>query len=254
MLFRILNIDRSSIPNKFLLGGDSLAISAGGSPFVPFKIRALDDVPPTGTFKATYDVSSVTLVGNNTEIEVVQPIIVPPSINLEYKLIALGFYDVNLTDGTFLFESIPLEADTTNSPLVLPGRGVVNYGEMIIEDLLRVTENFSDVTEPPNKLIGMWWYNQALGVMQFWNGVQWISVPAKTEYETILMTAGQTVIPTAVPTVSRTGNPGFSFLQVFLNGLEQTEGIDYDVTGPNEITWLTPLTLNERVTLYAREV
>jgi len=252
MLFRILNIDRSSAPNKFLLGGDSLAISAGGSPFIPFKIRAVDDVPPTGTFKATYDVTSVTLIGNNTEVEVLQPIIIPPNPSLEYKIMALGFYDVNLTNGTFLFDSTPLEADINNSPLTLPGKGVVNYGEMINEDLLHLTENFNNTTEPPNKLTGMFWFNASIGLMQYWDGTQWITVPGQTAYETILMTTGQTVITTQVATIARTGNPGFSFIQVFLNGLEQTEGIDFDVTGPLELTWLTPLTINERVTIYSR--
>ena len=67
-------------------------------------------------------------------------------------------------------------ANTRNAPVELPGRGVVNYGEFILEDLLHMTEHFAsaegapgvpDFTLVPNRLeaplVGQLWYNRTNG-------------------------------------------------------------------------------------------
>lgn len=72
------------------------------------------------------------------------------------------------------------------------------------------------------------------------------SVSFPVEYLTA--TAGQTVFATTiVSTVADASNE--TFLQVFLNGIFQKQGSAYTVTGPNEITFASGVTLNSDVIL-----
>ena len=72
------------------------------------------------------------------------------------------------------------------------------------------------------------------------------SVPT---YEAIVSTALQTVVNTTVTTTATAG--GISYLLVFLNGVMQMELLNYTVTGPNQITFITPLALNDNIAIYS---
>jgi hypothetical protein len=70
-------------------------------------------------------------------------------------------------------------------------------------------------------------------------------------YQGILATAAQTVVNTIVNTIPISGNT--SYLLVFVNGVMQMEGalLNYTVTGPNQITFVTPLALNDNIAIYS---
>lgn len=70
-------------------------------------------------------------------------------------------------------------------------------------------------------------------------------------YQGILATAAQTVVNTIVNTIPISGNT--SYLLVFVNGVMQMEGalLNYTVTGPNQITFTSPLTLNDNIAIYS---
>lgn len=70
-------------------------------------------------------------------------------------------------------------------------------------------------------------------------------------YQGILATAAQTVVNTIVNTIPISGNT--SYLLVFVNGVMQMEGalLNYTVTGPNQITFTSPLSLNDNIAIYS---
>jgi hypothetical protein len=71
------------------------------------------------------------------------------------------------------------------------------------------------------------------------------------DYEELTATAAQTVVTTVVKTVANSATK--SYLQVFLNGVLQRQGStkSYQVTGSNEITFNSPLELDDEITIYS---
>jgi hypothetical protein len=69
-------------------------------------------------------------------------------------------------------------------------------------------------------------------------------------YEEFVATAAQTVFNTTIPTVAKSGT--VVRLQVFVNGVFQQEGAtkNFTVTGANQITFSTGLTLNSDVVVF----
>jgi hypothetical protein len=69
------------------------------------------------------------------------------------------------------------------------------------------------------------------------------------DYQLYSATASQTVVNTILPTVSNSA--GKSYLQVYVNGIYQQEGItkQYTVTGANQITFNTGLALNDDIVI-----
>lgn len=49
-----------------------------------------------------------------------------------------------------------------HTPLQLPGRYTVNYGEILAEDLIHILENFAAPTAPQNPTGGMLWFDTAV--------------------------------------------------------------------------------------------
>lgn len=67
-------------------------------------------------------------------------------------------YTITKSDGSLLTTIADYKTDTTTS-LSLPGRGVVNYGQMISENFVYLLENFSGPTPPVDPLIGQFWFH-----------------------------------------------------------------------------------------------
>lgn len=121
-----------------------------------------------------------------------------PSNNGTYSVASLGSYLAGTKTVIPVIEPIPTdglpygEIEYTNpdsrSSLKLPGKGTLNYGEMLIENLVRITENFAADVEPENNtdlginpaaepLVGQWWYKTLSGDegFRYWSGTEWIS-------------------------------------------------------------------------------
>lgn len=137
---------------------DSIAPIAGslvGSPIPPsagaFYTVTIDTSPPSGFL------SSIPVLSGSPEGQA-------------YIGMIAGWYDINLTDGTLLVDIPPFEIDGPNgvsfgspipvsSSIDLPGRGSLNYGEYLLEDLIRMLENFADGVSPPSPLVGQLWFD-----------------------------------------------------------------------------------------------
>jgi len=64
--------------------------------------------------------------------------------------------------------------DNTTS-IAMPGRGYLNYGEPVNQDLLWIMQNFANTTAPINPVQGQLWYNTTTGLINVWTGAAWIS-------------------------------------------------------------------------------
>ncbi len=113
-------------------------------------------------------------------------------------------------------------------------------GRIVLNNVL-----WPDGTVPP--VVGMYLGVSALNTLQFYP----LPVGSTPAYE--LQTSGnsQVVFDTTLSTIANSG--GFAKLQVFVNGVKQIEGAskNYQVTGPNQITFNSGLNLNDDVEFYA---
>jgi hypothetical protein len=64
-----------------------------------------------------------------------------------------------------------------STSLNIPGRGTVNYGERLAEDMVHIMENFASVTAPVSPLVGQLWYRTLVGSEGFltYNGTAFTS-------------------------------------------------------------------------------
>lgn len=71
----------------------------------------------------------------------------------------MSSYIINRTDGGRVTTLSSAMLDVTSTALILPGRDYVNYGEIMVENVVHMMENFSNATPPPNPLEGQMWFD-----------------------------------------------------------------------------------------------
>jgi hypothetical protein len=67
--------------------------------------------------------------------------------------------DIFKTNGIKLTSIADGTIDSQASPLSLPARNVSGYGKILNENLVRLLENFADITPPTNGLLGQLWFD-----------------------------------------------------------------------------------------------
>jgi len=85
-------------------------------------------------------------------------------------------YFVNKTDGSVI---VVLDGtkDTTSTSLVLFGRLTTNYGDQTNENFVRLLENFSNSTSPPNPISGQLWFDRNTNNLKVYNTAgSWVTV------------------------------------------------------------------------------
>lgn len=73
------------------------------------------------------------------------------------------------------------QIDTSATSLTLLGNFVVDYGAFVMEDLVRLLENFADTAPPSNPVTGQLWYSAdpaspGSGTLLVYNGVSFVPV------------------------------------------------------------------------------
>jgi hypothetical protein len=85
-------------------------------------------------------------------------------------------YNINKTNGDLL-TSVPDGEVDVSSSIRLIGRNYPGYGEIMGENLISMLENFSNVSPPPNPLVGQIWHNTASGSVYFFdNSKTWVPI------------------------------------------------------------------------------
>lgn len=192
--------------NCLFLQGDISSRFVGGFTF---------DVQNSSIYDGTYTVGGPTAnsyySGNVTVVSVVQ--------NLDPSLFS-GSFTSNDTLPPPLGQ-IQYSNSDARTTLKLPGSGILNYGEMIIENLVRMTENFADTVSPDTNanigtspsgqpLTGQLWFNTSDNAFRVWDGSNWVTITnvangtlTFTDVEdgnkTIHITAAETNLPAPWP-------------------------------------------------------
>ena len=66
--------------------------------------------------------------------------------------------------------------DTTHASIAFPGRGYLNYGAAVNQDMLWIMQNFAAATSPANPVTGQAWYNTTLQLLEVYTGSAWVPV------------------------------------------------------------------------------
>ena len=84
-------------------------------------------------------------------------------------------YTINLTNGTTLVPGGLSDGsvDTSRTSLVLVGKNYAGYGQFINENFVKMLENFSNGSSPPNPLKGQLWWDTANNVLKVYSGISW---------------------------------------------------------------------------------
>ena len=76
-------------------------------------------------------------------------------------------------DGTLLTTVADGSIDSTHSSIKFPGRGYLNYGEPVNENMLWIMQNFANAQPPANPLKGQLWYDTANSILKTYDGSSW---------------------------------------------------------------------------------
>lgn len=99
-----------------------------------------------------------------------------------------------------------IHAVSANTPFVLAGKGVPEYGELVQNNIIFLAENFASPTRPQPPLKGMFWYKTTNTVdplfpsdpstkgMYLWNSTNWKTVLINGEITTPIDAGGQRII------------------------------------------------------------
>ena len=101
--------------------------------------------------------------------------------------------------------NLPLNplAVAANTSLVLVGKGVTNYGEIVQSGVLHLLENFANSTPPAYPVEGQIWYKNDTKHLQVYTGIDWYSIVFNGQFTTSLDLSNQRIINLGTPI-----NPG----------------------------------------------
>lgn len=183
-------------------------------------------------------------------------------------LAVLGFYEIDLKDREILVEPQTINSETS---LDLPGKGYLNYGELINKNLISLLENFanSNSNGPRNPTVGQLWFNTIVEKPYFYtetNGWTPVGSFLQTEFNQIfeaiqiLTNTGNVLSPKFKHIEQNAGDGQTTFVRlpsyslgnnslwaVYVNGIFQHPGISY-LEEQNAVTFMTPLNSYDRVT------
>lgn len=118
-----------------------------------------------------YTIRQSSFSGNTTTVEVEEPI----NSSTADGTINLGVMDIQFADTTKDNIRVAPYSLNTETPLIFPGLGTVDYGIYLLQNQLRILENFAGTTAPSNPIVGMQWYDVGSDSTKTFNGSSWSS-------------------------------------------------------------------------------
>jgi hypothetical protein len=90
-------------------------------------------------------------------------------------------YNITVSGKSF---SIPYRSTNKESALVLHGNDSTNYGQGLLTNLIRLTDNFCDSKAPPNPILGQTYYNYSTKKLSVYKKDGWaeINLVSNTDY------------------------------------------------------------------------
>lgn len=89
-------------------------------------------------------------------------------------------YTVTRTDGTTLATVLDGTINTNASPLVLVGKNYAGYGLFLNENVVHLTENFANTSEPNAPMIGQLWFNKSNNTLNMYDGTRFKRINGAT--------------------------------------------------------------------------
>lgn len=99
-------------------------------------------------------------------------------------------YTINKTDGSILATVADGQVDQFSTDLTLIGKNYSGFGEALNENFIKILENFSDVSEPPNPIRGQIWFDVSELKLKVYNGLGFVPVSSATISTTQPLTLG----------------------------------------------------------------
>lgn len=175
MRFEIQGVDLSA--NTLSIIGDVTPLLTAGVKF---------DVIESITFallENNFTVSTdSTVTGGLTTVHVVESLTgtqLDPAIRSSSTpmLLIAGHYVIDFSDSSKPQLIIhPYTVDVTSTSLTLPGRGTLNYGEIVIENLLHDLEHFASPISPDFPVDGQIWFNSTQNMLYVYYNGSWKSL------------------------------------------------------------------------------
>ena len=157
--------------NKFTIHssyGDltSLFIDPISLPPVEFDVRG-----STGN-NGRYKVSSSIFSGGQTEITIDGTM---PSGIVDGYITNTTAYLIESTNASNSFVILPTQSDNSTS-IELTGRNLANWGEVLLNNMYHLLENFANPTAPVAPLDGQIWYDTTVSKLKVWDGSVWQTI------------------------------------------------------------------------------
>lgn len=89
-------------------------------------------------------------------------------------------YQINKTDGTIVATVADGQIDELSTDITLIGKNYSGFGEKLNENLIKILENFANVTEPTHALRGQIWFDTSEAKLKVYNGTQFLPVSSAT--------------------------------------------------------------------------
>jgi hypothetical protein len=89
-------------------------------------------------------------------------------------------YTVTRTNGTTLATVLDGTINTNASPLVLVGKNYAGYGLFLNENVVHLTENFANTTEPNAPMTGQLWFNTSNASLNLYDGTRFKRINGAT--------------------------------------------------------------------------
>lgn len=89
-------------------------------------------------------------------------------------------YQINKTDGTIVTTVADGQIDEISTDLTLIGKNFSGFGEALNENLIKLLENFSNVSPPTHPLRGQIWFDTSEAKLKVYTGTQFLPVSSAT--------------------------------------------------------------------------
>jgi hypothetical protein len=103
-------------------------------------------------------------------------------------------YIIRKTNGTTLGTILDGTVDTAQTSLTLVGRNYSNYGQIMTDNLVKLTENFAYNISPPNPLGGQLWWDTATSLLKVYTGSSFKVISSATAQNSTILGAPVTVV------------------------------------------------------------
>ena len=103
-------------------------------------------------------------------------------------------YIIRKTNGTTLGTILDGTVDTSHTSLTLVGRNYSNYGQIMTDNLVKLTENFAYDISPSNPLSGQLWWDTADSLLKVYTGTYFKIISSATAQNSSTLGAPVTTI------------------------------------------------------------